>query len=127
MKEKTFKEKFMEEVEDKKDALTKVWNAVDPRNEYRSISKEVLFFTHTDLFKLLFPVSWAKKKLSTYFAPRSKLRQAELIDSMQAELIDSMQTAAFEIFMFLVIGAIIALCYWAWHRYFGEPPVEVLP
>ncbi len=119
MKEKTFKEKFMEEVEDKKDALTKVWNAVDPRNEYRSISKEVLFFTHTDLFKLLFPVSWAKKKLSNYFDPRSKLRQAELYDSMQ--------TAAFEIFMILVIVAIIALCYWAWHRYFGEPPVEVLP
>ena len=108
MREKTFKEKFDEEVKDKKDALTKVWNAANPWNEYRSISKEVLFFTHTDLFKLLFPISWAKKKLDNFFDPNRAIREAEWRDTLQSP--------AFEIFMILVIGAIIAFCYWAWHN-----------
>jgi len=121
MREKTFKEMIIEDWESKKDALTKWWNAVNPRNEYRDISKWVLFFTHTDFFKLAFPFTYLKWQIKHLFVSDRRFPGLR-----KATLYELMSSATFEIFMFLVLGAIIAFCYWAWHKIFGEPPVEAL-
>ena len=81
------------------DALGKVRNAFNLRNPHREISKEVLFFTHTDLYKLLFPFSWIGKRLRQLFSPDRSLRRAGFIGFMESSV--------FEILMMLVLGLLI--------------------
>lgn len=86
-------------VENAKDALSKAYNAFNPRNPYREISKEVLFFTHTDLYKLLFPFSWMGKRLRQLFSHKRALRRASFVDMLQSSV--------FEILMMLVLGLLM--------------------